>query len=286
MFNYSQNGSFNYSKMAVHLILGGLLLFILTGSFGVINAGERGVKTRLGAVVGVAEPGLYFKIPLIERMTIMEVKTRTINYDQSSSYEGESFDTSSLSGASKDLQDVWIGVVVNYHVDASKVSDIYSQYKSVENFETNVIEPIIREVVKSTAAQYTAEELVTKRADFGDKVNLTLSERFTTKNAILERFSVTNFEFSAAFTEAIENKVTAVQNAEAAKNKLEQIKFEAQQTIETAKATAEAQRIQAASLAAQGGTDYVNLKAIEKWDGKLPQQMIPNATVPFIDLNR
>jgi regulator of protease activity HflC (stomatin/prohibitin superfamily) len=182
------------------------------------------------------------------------------------------------------VQDVWIGVVVNYHVDENKVAEIYSQYKSVDNFEANVIEPIIREVVKSTSAQYTAEELVTKRAEFGDKVNLVLAERFASKDAILERFSVTNFEFSHAFTQAIENKVTAVQNAEAAKNKLEQIKFEAQQTIETAKATAEAQRIQAQSLAAQGGVDYVNLKAIEKWDGHLPSQMIPNATVPFLNL--
>lgn len=285
MFNYFKNGTIDINKVVRHILFMVLITIVVSGSFGIVNAGERGVKTRLGAVVGTSEPGFYFKIPLIEKMTIMEVKTRTINYDQIGQ-GGDASNTSRLSGASKDLQDVWIGVVVNYHVDAEKVSDIYSQYKSVENFESNVIEPIIREVVKSTAAQYTAEELVTKRADFGDKVNLTLAERFTSKHAILERFSVTNFEFSAAFTEAIENKVTAVQNAEAAKNKLEQIKFEAQQTIETAKATAEAQRIQAASLAAQGGVDYVNLKAIEKWDGHLPQQMIPNATVPFINLHQ
>jgi regulator of protease activity HflC (stomatin/prohibitin superfamily) len=285
MFTTIKEGTASLGKALMRILFILIALIILSGSFGTVNAGERGVKTRLGAVVGTAEPGIYFKIPLIEKMTIMEVKTRTINYDQNGQM-GDLSDTSRLSGASKDLQDVWIGVVVNYHVDAEKVSDIYSQYKSVENFESNVIEPIIREVVKSTAAQYTAEELVTKRADFGDKVNITLAERFTTKNAILERFSVTNFEFSAAFTEAIENKVTAVQNAEAAKNKLEQIKFEAQQTIETAKATAEAQRIQAASLAAQGGVDYVNLKAIEKWDGHLPQQMIPNSAVPFINLTR
>jgi regulator of protease activity HflC (stomatin/prohibitin superfamily) len=285
MFNNLPGGTLNVRKVIFYLFLTVVFLIIISGSFGTVNAGERGVKTRLGAVVGTAEPGFYVKLPLIEKMTKMEVKTRTVNYDQNGN-EGDALETSRLSGASKDLQDVWIGVVVNYHVDAGKVTDIYTQYKSVENFETNVIEPIIREVVKSTAAQYTAEELVTRRADFGDKVNITLAERVTSKGAILERFSVTNFEFSRAFTEAIENKVTAVQNAEAAKNKLEQIKFEAQQTIETAKATAEAQRIQAESLAAQGGQDYVNLKAIEKWDGHLPQQMIPNATVPFIDLNR
>lgn len=286
MFNYFDNdGTLIRDKVIRHAVIALVALVLIFGSFGTINAGERGVKTRLGAVVGTIEPGLYFKLPLIESVTKMEIKTRTVNYDKNGN-EGDLADTSQLSGASKDLQDVWIGVVVNYHVDADKVTAIYSQYKSVENFEANVIEPIIREVVKSTSAQYTAEELVTKRAEFGDKVNITLAERFTSKDAVLERFSVTNFEFSKAFTQAIESKVTAVQNAEAAKNKLEQIKFEAQQTIETAKATAEAQRIQAQSLAAQGGKDYVDLKAIEKWDGHLPQQMIPNATVPFLNLTR
>lgn len=273
------------SGMTKKILIAIVVLVFFFSTFGTINAGERGVKTRLGAVVSIIEPGLYFKIPFIERVSTMEVKTRTVNYDRNG-HEGDSLDSSQLSGASKDLQDVWIGVVVNYHIDASKVEAIFTQYKSVENFEATVIEPIIREVVKSTSAQYTAEELVTKRADFGDNVNKVLAERFATKDAVLERSSITNFEFSKAFTEAIEGKVTAVQNAEAAKNKLEQIKFEAQQTIETAKAIAEAQRIQSQSLSAQGGTDYVNLKAIEKWDGHLPAQMVPGSAVPFINLER
>jgi prohibitin 2 len=259
-----------FTGLKVKLVLGiVIVLFVLSiglGSFGTIGAGERGVKTRFGEVVGVIDPGLYFKLPFVESVEKLEVKTRTVNYDKNGN-EGDSIDTSQLSGASKDLQDVWIGVVVNYHIDPTKVADIYSQYRSVENFEANVIEPIIREVVKSTSAQYTAEELVTKRAEFGDKVNATLSERFMTKASLLERFSVTNFEFSKSFTQAIESKVTAVQNAEAAKNKLEQVKFEAQQTIETAKATAEAQRISSAALAAQGGADYVELQRIKAWDG-------------------
>lgn len=269
-------------KRGLLILLGVALIF---GSLGTVNAGERGVKTRLGAVVGVIDPGLYFKVPLIEHVTRMEVKTRTINYDKSGDQGDEKQTADNLFGASKDLQDVAIGVVVNYHINPLKVDSIFAQYKSVENFEMNVIEPIIREVVKSTSAQYTAEELVTKRGEYSDKVNVILAERFMSKDAILERFSVTNFQFSVAFTASIESKVTAVQNAEAAKNKLEQIKFEAQQTIETAKATAEAQRIQSQSLSAQGGEDYVNLKAIEKWDGHLPQQMIPNSAVPFLNLN-
>ena len=178
-----------------------------------------------------------------------------------------------------------IGVVVNYHINPLKVESIFAQYSSVNNYQTNVIEPVIREVVKSTSAKYTAEELVTKRAEFSDRVNTLLTEQFTSKDAILERFSVTNFEFSKAFSQAIEAKVTATQNAEAAKNKLEQIKFEAQQTIEKAKAEAEAIRIQAQAINSQGGADFVALKAVEKWNGQLPIQMIPGQSVPFINVN-
>ena len=268
-------------KIVVGLFI--FLVFVL-GSFGTISAGERGVKTRLGAISGVVDPGLYFKLPFIEHVERMEVKTRTVNYDKGGDNGDDKPTLDNLFGASKDLQDVAIGVVVNYHINPEKVDLIYSQYRSVENYESNVIEPMIRETVKSTSAQYTAEELVTKRAEFGDKVNLILSERFSTKDAILERFSVTNFEFSKEFTKSIESKVTAVQNAEAAKNKLEQIKFEAQQTIETAKAQAESIRIQAQAITSQGGADYVKLKAIEKWNGTVPQTMIPGASVPFIDL--
>jgi len=264
-------------------VIGVILIVLVFSTTGTVGAGERGVKTHFGAIKGTVAQGLYFKMPFVEKVHIMDVKTRTINYDKNGK-EGDSADTSQLFGASKDLQDVKIGVVVTYHIDPTKVTDIFAEYSSVDNYEGNVIEPIIRQVVKSTSAEFTAEELVTKRAEYSDKVTTLLAEQLTEKNAVLQNFSVTNFEFSAEFSKAIESKVTATQNAEAAKNKLEQVKFEAQQTIETAKATAEAQRIQAQSLAAQGGSDFVQLKALEKWDGHLPVQMIPGSSVPFINL--
>lgn len=266
-------------KHAVGLLVG---LVIVFGSWGIVGAGERGVKVRLGQISGVVEQGPYFKLPIIESVTKMEVKTRTVNYDKNGN-EGDSHDSSALSGASKDLQDVQIGVVVTYHINPEKVDAIFAQYKSVDSYESTVIEPAIRETVKSTSAQYTAEELVTKRAEYSDRVNQILSERFGLKDSILETFSVTNFEFSNAFTQAIEAKVTATQNAEAAKNKLEQVKYEAEQRIATAKGEAEAIRIQSQAIQSQGGAEYVELKRIEKWDGHYPQTMLGNAT-PLLNL--
>ena len=275
--------SSSITKWIIGGIIGLFILILLFLTFGTIQAGERGVKTRLGAVTGVIQPGFYVKMPFIEGVYSMDVKTRTINYDKNGN-EGDSADTSQLFGASKDLQDVKIGVMVNYNVDPTKVDAIFSEYRSVENYEANILESIVRKTVKSLSATYTAEELVTKRAEYNDKVTSSLSQQFLEKGAILQLANVTNFEFSPEFTKAIEAKVTAVQNAEASKNKLEQIKFEAQQTIETAKAQAEAIRIQASAINSQGGADYVQLQAVKAWDGHLPTQMIPGGTVPFLNL--
>ena len=270
----NENGEYLVGKIVLHSVIALLVLVVLFGSFGTIDAGERGVKTRFGAVVGIVEQGLYIKLPLIEKVNKMNVQTKTVKYELEDP----------LYSASKDLQDVKIAVVLNYRLDPTKVETIYQQYGTVDQYEERIIRPAVRDTVKAVASQFTAEELVTKRAEFTDKVVVVINERLATQFVTTERVNITNFEFSKSFTEAIESKVTAVQNAEAAKNKLEQIKFEAQQTIETAKATAEAQRIQAQSLAAQGGSDYVQLKALEKWDGHLPVQMIPNSSVPFINL--
>lgn len=151
-------------KVIKWVVLAIVLLTIVFGSFGTIGAGERGIKTRLGAVVGTVEQGPYLKLPFIEDVRIMDVRTRTISYEKSEASNNQ------LSGASKDLQDVSVGVVVNYHIDPVKVGIIFASYSSVENYEANVIAPMVRTIVKSNTAQYTAEELVTKRAEFADEV--------------------------------------------------------------------------------------------------------------------
>lgn len=277
-----ENGELNVGKVIKHIVIGLVLTVLVFSSFGIIKAGSVGVKTRLGKVVGIINQGPYLKFPIIEKVYKMDVKTRTINYDKNGK-EGDSKDTSELFGASKDLQDVKIGVVVTYHVDPTKAIQIYSQYSSVDNYEVNVIEPMVRQIVKSTSAEFTAEELVTKRSEYSDKVNMILDTQFTEKSSVLEDFSVTNFEFSKSFSEAIELKVTAEQDALAAKNKLEQAKYEKEQKIVQAQGEAESIKIQSQAINSQGGADYVQLQAIKQWKGDVPQYMMGNS-VPFINI--
>jgi len=278
LFDYAhptERYSLNGTKIVAHAATALVALVLLLGSFGVVDAGERGVKVRLGNVVGPVEPGLYLKLPFVDQVHTMSVRTQTVVYERENP----------LASASSDLQDVSIASVTNYHVDPAKVVELYLQYKTLEAFEESVIRPAVRDTVKATASQFTADALVTRRPEFADRVAKTLNDRLADTYVVVEQSNITDLQFSASFSKAIEAKVTAVQEAEAAKNTLERIKYEAQQTIETAKATAESQRIQAQSLAAQGGQDYVALKAIEKWDGHYPATyMGPSSQIPLITI--
>lgn len=240
------------------------------GSWFTVAPGQVGIVLRFGTITQVANSGLHFKTPYLDSVEKFDIQTQKEQVD--------------AEAASSDLQTVHTTVAINYSVDGSKIQQLYTTIG--EDYKTKVIDPAIQEAVKATTANYTAEQLITKRPAVQDDIKASLVARLSPLFIEVGTVSIINFDFSASFNAAIEAKVTAEQNALAAKNKLDQVKFEAQQTIATAQATAEAQRISSAALAAQGGADYVNLKWIEKWNGQLPNQMIPGQTLPFLNVGK
>lgn len=226
------------------------LLFAVT-PFTQVDAGERGVVTRVGAYNRTLEPGIHWMTPFVESVTKFDVRTLK--------------EQAEASAASKDLQTVNATVAVNYNIDPEKVADLYVRIGS--EYKARVIDPAIQEVVKAATAKYTAEELITKRAVVTDEIQVALKERLGASDIQVSTVSIVNFSFSESFNAAIEGKVTAEQNALASKNKLEQTKYEAEQRIAQAKGEAEAIKIQSQAISAQGGAEYVALKKIEKWNG-------------------
>ena len=269
------------TDIIVKVVIALVLLIIVFNAFYVINAGERGVLVTLGRVTqDPVQPGLHFKIPFIQGMHRIDVQTQTLTFDNKQG-QGDYSEYSSLFSASKDLQDVQVAVVLNFHQKPEKVVSNYVLYGSQYNYNRNVIEPIVRETIKTVSSQYTAEELVTKRSEYSDKITETLQNKIQEKDAFLEKLSVTNLEFSPSFTQAIEAKVTAEQQALAAKNKLEQIKYEAEQKV--ASAQGEAESISIINKQLENSPKYVEYLAVTRWDGKLPYLMGSQAT-PFVDV--
>ena len=251
------------------IIVAILLVFLFINPFVQVGAGERGVVLNFGAVQDtVWDEGLHFMIPIMQRVVIMDVKIQKVVTDAAS--------------ASSDLQDVTSSVALNYHVIPDKANVVYQ--KIGLQFKERIIDPAIQEIMKAVSAEYTAEELITKRPAVSDAMKAALNERLLKSNIAVDAFSIVSFSFSPVFTEAIEAKQTAEQLALKSKRDLEKIKIEAEQTITSAKAEAESLRLQKANIS----RDLIelrkieaNLKAIEKWDGNLPQ-VTGGGAVPFI----
>lgn len=248
-----------------------ILVSILGGFVGTVGAGERGVMTRFGAVTGeVLDEGLYFKTPIAEDVVKMDVKIQK--------------DEVTATAASKDLQDVSVVIAVNHRIQPSRVADIYQnigrQYKKDAVVSDRLIAPAIQESVKSSTARYTAEELITKREAVRNDIKKQLEAKLTSRGVIVEDLNIVDFKFSKAFSDAIEAKVTAEQNALASKNKLAQVEYEAQQAVALAKGKAEAIQIEAQAL--QNNPQVLELRALEKWNGVLPQ--VTGESVPFINV--
>lgn len=241
---------------------------LIFSSVGTVGVGQRGIHLRFSGATGkVFEEGLYFKLPLVDKVVLIDVKLQK--------------DQANAQAASKDLQTVDSTIALNFHVDPIKASQIFQNVGI--NYKERIIDPAIQEAVKAITAKFTAEELVTKREEVKEQIKGILTTKLEPRGILVDEFNIVDFNFSKSFNEAIEAKVTAEQNALAAKNKLEQVKFEAEQRVTQAKGEAEAIKIQAQAIQQQGGAEYVNLKAVEKWDGKLPAYMLGNS-VPFVNL--
>jgi prohibitin 2 len=249
----------------IAIVIVGLLVLFWLSPLGTIAAGERGVHLRFTAVTGkVFGEGLYFRIPLIESVQMMDVKVQK--------YEMKS------DAASKDLQTVHSVVALNFHIDPDRVANIYQDVGL--QFKDRIIDPAMQEAIKASTAKFTAEELITRREMVRDEIKAQLTARLKDRNILVDEFNIVNFEFSKNFNDAIEAKVTAEQQALAAKNKLEQIKFEADQTIAEARGKAEALTIESNAL--KSNPQILELRALEKWNGTLPQ--VTGGAVPFINL--
>jgi len=259
------------SKGPIKIILILVLCFIILFMFKPwvqIGAGERGILLNFGAVQGkVLNEGIHYRIPVMQEIIPMNVQIHKARTDAAS--------------ASSDLQEVAMSVALNYHVMPDKANVVY-QTIGLE-FRPRIIDPAIQEVVKAVSARYSAEELITKRPAVSREMQQALTERLLMSNISVDAFSIVSFRFSAKFTDAIEAKQTAEQNALKAKRDLDRIRVEAEQTIAAATAEAEALRLQKMNIS----PDLIelrkieaNLKAIEKWNGILPQ--VTGGAMPFI----
>ena len=255
-------------KMSPFVIVAAILfLFWIFSPFVVVGAGERGVVFNQfhGVDQKILGEGFSFVVPVVERVVKMDVRIRKSD--------------TRATAASKDLQTVGTEIVLNFHLFPDKVNKVYQEIGL--EYEKRIIDPAVAEIVKAVCAEFTAEELITKRQIVKEEIKTALHKRLMTSFISMDELNITDFQFSKIFNEAIESKQTAEQLALKAGRDLERVRIEGQQKVVQAKAEAESQRIQKETIS----PIILQLRAIEKWDGKFPQVLGGSGAMPFINID-
>ena len=265
--------------IAVGIIILIIIGVVATASVKIVDAGHRGVLLHWNAVDLTNPPleeGIHFVVPFQDEVVNIEVRTLKYANDARS--------------ASKDLQTVETTVTVNYHPDRESVHRLYKNLGL--DYENRVIQPAIEETVKQVTANYNAEELITKRPLVKADIESSIRERLNQFDVVTEVISITDFEFSPLFAQAIESKVEAEQKALKAENDLRRIEVEARQreanaiglaNANIAEAKGEAEAISIINKALSENPNYLEWLKTQAWDGQLPL-VVGDGGTPFIQI--
>lgn len=244
--------------------------FMLTScGFEVVSTGARGIKVRYGEVIGKPlSEGLYFYNPVTSSIHEYSVQQETWK--------------AQTAIFTLDTQNVLVEFAVTFYPDPEYVGQLYKEFGNEKQLLKKVIEPVVLGSLKDAVGEVRADDLVGKREAITKRALKEVAANLSAQHVIATNLQLTNLDFDDAYEKAVEEKVVAIQNAQKAKNVTVQIKEEAEQTVTTARAAAEAMKIKSAALAQNKG--LVQFEAVQKWDGKLPQYMFGSQTTPFIDM--
>jgi regulator of protease activity HflC (stomatin/prohibitin superfamily) len=278
-------------------------VIIAAGSWYTVDQTERGVLLRYGAVVGTAQPGLGFKVPLMDTVEKVSVKTTTFTWDKMNSY-------------SYDQQPADLKISVTLRASPEKVADLYAKFGALQTAVNQVVSPVVNQQVKVVFGRYTAVKAIQERGQLNSSIKDAITS--TLKDdpmIIIESVQLENIEFSQTYLHSIEQRMLAEVEVQKLQQNAEREKVQAQITVTqaTAKANAvraeaqanaeatrlngeakasniritgdaEAAAIEARAKALGTNPNLVTLVQAERWNGVLPTTMVPGSAVPFVSI--
>ena len=262
------------------VVAGLIALTVIGGSFYTVDQGERGVILRNGAVVGTAEPGLGFKLPIVDSVREINVQTQARVYEKVMVY-------------SRDQQNANLQVSVNYRLATDQVEKIYSEFGGQDGIVSRLLDRQVPEEVKNVFGKFNAVTAIQERERLSREVQEAIQKAASNTMLIVESVQVENIDFSDAYEQSIEQRMLAEVEVQKVQQNAEREKVQAEIAVIQAKAQADAVKLQgdaeahainARGRALRDNPALIELVQAEKWDGKLPTTMVPGQTVPFINV--
>jgi regulator of protease activity HflC (stomatin/prohibitin superfamily) len=288
-----------YRGYGVLGLIASLVLMIIAGSWYTIDQTQRGVLLRNGAFIEVEQPGLHFKLPLIESVYKIDVQTHTRTY-------GAGQET--MEAYSADQQPAHLRVSVTFHVDPGKAQEMYNRFAGdMDAAVSRLITPRMNQEVKVVFGQYTAQRAIGARGQLNVDAAKALSEAIAYDPIFaIEGVQIEDIAFSNEYIRSVEARMQAEVEVQRQQQTLAQEKIKAEIAVTQAtgransiraeaqaqadaivlRGDAEAKAIKARADALASNANLIALTQAEKWNGQLPTTMVPNGAVPFLNVAR
>lgn len=274
------------------ILLGGAILLCGASSVYTVNEGHIGIVKRFSEAKSQVNPGLHFKVPFIDSVEEIEVRTRK--------------NEEKMASSTKEQMPVTIVVSVNWTVDKSAALDLFKQYGGLSQFESRILDPRFRSSTKDAIPQYTAEQLIQDRASAITAIEKRFTEEMVDFPVTVDNIQIENIILPKKYLSSIETKQTEKNLAAAETHKLARQNLLAQQDVNTAKARAdginlvaiaeaesirikglaEAEAITAKAKALGNNPLIIKLTEAQNWNGQLPTTMLGEGGVPILDFRQ
>ena len=290
MSRYLNGKIVNAKNIITDIVIFVVFLAVVFNAVYTVNEGHIGIVKRFSEAKEQVNPGLHFKVPFIDDVEEIEVRTRK--------------NEEKMASSTKEQMPVTVIVSVNWTVDKSAALELFRQYGGLSQFESRILDPRFRSATKDVIPRYDAERLIQDRASAIQAIEAAFIDEMSEFPVTVDNIQIENIQLPAKYLTSIETKQTEKNLADAEKHKLARQNLEAQRDVNTAKARAdgirlvaiaeaesirikglaEAEAITAKAKALGDNPLIVKLTEAQNWDGKLPATMLGSGTMPIIDI--
>jgi len=228
-------------KLFGGIILVIVIIWLLAASIVIVEAGYTGVYSLFGKVRDVElSSGFHLINPLAR---VIQMSIRTEEYTMSIvNTEGKKAGNDSIAALTKEGLSVDLDITVLYHLDENKASDVYKNVGLT--YEEKVIRPAVRSTIREVIAQYDAKDIYSdKRQEAAQKIFNTMSAKMSERGIVMEDVLLRNVQLPDLLANAIQEKLTAEQEAQKYDFILDREKKEKERKIIEAEGQRDAQAI-------------------------------------------
>jgi regulator of protease activity HflC (stomatin/prohibitin superfamily) len=283
--------------MSIKLGISGLLgAAVLIGGFlsvYTVEEGHTGIVKRFGEAIKSTSPGVHMKMPIIDSVTEMEVRTRKYQLKMTASTTGKT------EGGLVELQmPSTVIISANWNIPKESALEIYKVYGGLEQYEDRILDPRVIRATKQIFAKHSIESIIGSREIVRNEIASTLEEALEGKLAKMSDINIEDVQFGKKIRDAIENKQTAKLDFEAEQYNLDKQNLEAQRSVNTAVANASSidknSIAKAAAIQREGEAEANSMKAkasvlavnpqlielikAERWNGQMPTTLMGGDT--------